>query len=230
MKVEIGYASWPRGLGRIHDLQLRQRRDLLRQLRDRLRDPAETRRREAPGPVLDHRELELVLDRVGGVHVGQGAGRVLHDAGDARATPRADARREVDARVVAHAALELPADRREIRRVGERRARAVRAVDGRDLRVRQAELRVQLLDRRVVPARDRAQVDVRERRTVEVHAAVEARQVVGDRDRRERPRHHDAALAVGELLVGQRRVRRAEVDGPRGDRPRCRRPTRSAST
>ncbi len=50
-----------------------------------------------------------------------------------------------------------------------------------------------------------------------MHPAVEARQVVGDRDRRERPRDHDAALAVRELLARQRGVRRAEVDGPCGD-------------
>ena len=60
--------------------------------------------------------------------------------------------------------LNVGADRRQV--VGEvvRRARAVGAPDGRDLRVRQVDLRVDLLDRRVVPLRDLAEVDVRDDR------------------------------------------------------------------
>src|SRR5262249_17800121 len=151
----------------------------------RSRDPAQTGRRVLAVPVEDAREAQLVLQRVRDVDVGQRTLGLRDDTGDPGATPGTDARRPL--RVDTDADLGLPLGAGGRWEVGEvvRRPGVVRAVDRRDLRARQVALRVDGLDLAVVPARDLAEVDLRQQRAVQVHDAVQTRQVVRDRGRRE---------------------------------------------
>src|SRR5207248_7558385 len=90
----------------------------------------------------------------------------------------------------------------------------------RDLQVRQGGLRVERLDRRIVPVRDLAHVDLRDHVAGEVQVRVlgklETGEVVRDRGACERPRDLDAAVARVELIGRERSVGGAEVDGARG--------------
>ena len=80
----------------------------------------------------------------------------------------------------------------------------------------QRDARVQRLDRRVVPGLDLADEDRAERRAVELQAALDAREVVGDGDRAQEHRdlHRRAAVLADRFCVFglQRRVAGAEVD------------------
>ena len=104
--------------------------------------------------------------------------------------------------------------------VGEvvRRPGAVGAVDDGDVLAGQVFARVELLDRRVVPVRDLAEVDLGEHRAAHTQKVAAGRVVVEDRGRCERPRDLQASLARSELIRCQRSVARAEVDGTPGDR------------
>src|SRR5437870_1204171 len=91
-------------------------------------------------------------------------------------------------------------------------------MDRRDLRVRQAQTRVELLDRRVVPGRDITEVDVRQHRPGEVELVSRDTGNVDDRRRgRECPGNLNAAVAAGTLALRQRSVAGAEIDIARGD-------------
>ena len=85
-----------------------------------------------------------------------------------------------------------------------------------DRRRRQRRVRVEVLDRAVVPVLDLAEVDVGDRLAVELEALVDARQVVGHGDRPEDGRDLDRrALLEPGLVVGrQRRVAGREADRP----------------
>src|SRR5207247_5315797 len=91
-------------------------------------------------------------------------------------------------------ALPLRADPREI--VGEvpGRPATVAAVDGGDLQIREADARVDLLDRACVPLRDVAEIDVREDLPGQLQAIRHSRYVVRGRRGRKRPRDLLAAL------------------------------------
>ena len=156
-------------------------------------DPAEARGRELAGGVLHRHELELVRQRERDVDVADRALRVGHDAGDDRASRCRPVRRPRGVDADAELGLPRRADLRQV--VGEvvGRARVVGSVDRRDRGRRQAHLRVQRLDRRVVPLRDVAEVDVREHRPVMCRLFGTSGEVVDDRRRRERPRDLDAA-------------------------------------
>src|SRR5262249_57783557 len=97
-------------------------------------------------------------------------------------------------------------------------AGTVGAIDGRDVRRGQVDARVQLLDLRVVPLRDLPEVDVGDHAAGQVQVVLDARQVVEDGRGGQRPRHHDAATAVRELVDGRRRVGGPEVDRAAADR------------
>ena len=80
------------------------------------------------------------------------------------------------------------------------------------------DARVLRRDRRVVPLRDLAEEDVGGRRAVELQARLHAVDVVGDRDRAEHRRDVERLAVLGrrrELLVAERRVGGAPVDGAR---------------
>src|SRR5262249_40011884 len=130
----------------------------------------------------------------------------------------ADALREVDARRAADLALPVAADRGEVVREVVRGARSVAAVDGRDVGGREVDARVDLRDRRVVPLRDLAEVDVGDDRPGQLQVVRDAGKVVHDRGGRQHPRDLDTALAGRELVGRERRVTRAEVDRARRDR------------
>ena len=156
--------------------------------------------------------------RVRDVDVADPAGRLAHGCGDAGAAARAGPAGPVDGDAGAEPRLPREADAQEV--VGEvvRRARVVGAVDGRDLLRRQRDARVELLDRRVVPGRDLAREDLRQRRAVHVQQVLRAVEVVDHRGGREGPRDLRAALAGGELVARERRVAGAEVDRAARDR------------
>src|SRR5581483_3677104 len=128
--------------GRIDDVHLVARRYGLDR-RGRGRDRAQARRDELAGPVLDAGELDAVGQRVGDVDVADRALGVLDHAREAGAATAAEAGRPADLRRVADLRLERAAHRGQV--VGEvvGGAGAVRAPDGRDLRVRQGDARVQ---------------------------------------------------------------------------------------
>ena len=167
--------------------------------------------------------MQVVRDRERGVRVADRPGRVRDRRRRRPAFPLApDAGRPVHR--LSDAELRLPggADRREV--VGEvvGRARVAGAVDGRDLQVRDRRLRIEGLDRGVVPVRDRAHVDLRDHVAGEPQVGSRGHRqpgnVVVDSGAGERPRDLDAAVARGELIRGQRRVGGAEVDRAVRDR------------
>ena len=82
----------------------------------------------------------------------------------------------------------------------------------------QRDALVELRDRGVVPLRDLPHEDLGERRAVHVQEVLDAGQVVHDRRSAERPRDLLTAVAGVELIRGERRVARAEVDGAGRDR------------
>src|SRR6185437_11253694 len=120
------------------------------------------RRRELAGAVLHREVAEVVLKSERDIGVADRAGRLRDEGGHAGAALAAVADGPVDARAPSDLRLPRRADTGEV--VGEvvRRARAVGAVGDRDLRARQADALVELLDRGVVPGRDLPHEDLRE--------------------------------------------------------------------
>src|SRR5207247_6689003 len=126
----------------------------------RSRDPAQTRGRVGAGGVLHRHELQVVLERERDVDVADRSGRVRDDAGDAGAALATLTGRPV--RVDADADLRLPAaaDGRQVVREVVGRAAVVAPVDRRDVGRGQGCLRVQRLDRGVVPLLDLPEIDL----------------------------------------------------------------------
>src|SRR5205823_4224847 len=110
--------------------------------------------------VLDVGEREAVLQRVGLLDVADRALGLLYRGGDAVVALGAGAGRPLDVLVDARAAVPRGRVVGEELREALGRARRVRAVDDRDLRVGQLEARVLAGDLRVVPGLDLAEVDV----------------------------------------------------------------------
>src|SRR5262249_48942642 len=125
-------------------------------------DVADARVDELAGGVLDRGEVQVVDERERGVDVGDRAGRVGDDACDPGGAVGTHAGPPRDG--LARPDLGLPgrADRGQV--IGEvvGRARVAGPVDRGDLEGGKVGLRVQGLDRRVVPARDLTHVDLGE--------------------------------------------------------------------
>ena len=150
-------------------------------------DAVHARHREVAGRVLDVGHRELVGERVGEADVADRPVGLGDRGGDAVVAVAADPGRELDLGRGADLRLPLGADRREV--VGERVgvAAAVAAVDRRDLGARQADARVELGDRRVVPLGDLAEVDVGEDRTAQLQPRGDTGDVVGGNRAAQRP-------------------------------------------
>src|SRR6266545_1459154 len=192
-------------------------RDALHGLR-RLLDVLQAGQHVLPGAVLDLEVREPVLDRVGDVDVREPTIGLAESGGDTGAPLRPDAGGEVDLNSLTDAALELLADLGEV--VGEvvGRPAAVTAENRRDLLVREMDALVDPLDRRRVPARDLAEVDLRENRAGHLQGIGHAFDVVRNRCPAQGPRDVDATVSLCELLLRERCVARAEVDLPGLDR------------
>src|SRR6185437_9377542 len=125
--------------------------------------------------------------------------------------------RPVDGRVAA----ELPDARRALdQELGEvlGSARRIRAVSDGDRRAGQLHTGVEGRDLRVVPLCDLGLEDARDDRRVQLQAALDAWQVVRDRDRADQDGEveHRLALEQWQIGGGDRRVRARELDDVRG--------------
>ncbi len=118
--------------------------------------------------LVDHlHRRHLVLQGVGVLDVPDGAFRLDHVVGDALVALRADACRPFDARVGADIVAPIGADLGQIVGEDERRPGTVRAMHDDDRVRRKLDIRVQLLDRRIVPLGDLAKENIGERRSIE---------------------------------------------------------------
>src|SRR5215212_1962510 len=179
------------------------------------------RRRDVlAGLVLHRRVGEVVLERVGLLDVADRALVLLDAGGDAVVALGAGARRPLDRLVDADVLLPLRRIGGEEGREELRRARLIRAVADRDVRVRELDALVLPCDGRVVPLLDRAEVDVGDGRPVELEPLGDPGEVVRDGDRAGHGGDVDrGALLRGrlDLVVVHRRVGRAEVDRAGGE-------------
>src|SRR3954453_14620880 len=172
------------------------------------------------GLVLHRGVGEVVLERVGLLDVADRALVLLDACGDAVVALGAGARRPLDRLVDADVLLPLRRISGEEGREELRRARLIRAVADRDVRVRELDARVLPRDGRVVPLLDLAEVDVGDRRPVQPEPLGDPGQVVGDGD----GAGHGGDMDRGALLCGRldlvlvhRRVGRPEVDRAGGE-------------
>src|SRR4051812_43774426 len=184
--------------------------------RSRARDVRDVRELEVPGFVLDRDGMDAGGDQVVGRDVADGTGGFRPRRGDARVAFGADAGFETDGGGVADFALPSGADFREV--VGERVrvTGPVAAEDRRDRQPWQLYAWVDLLDLRIVPFGDAAEVDAGEQLARQVQF-LHARNVESEAGGRESPRDLDTAVAGGCLFRGQRCIGGAVVDGPGGD-------------
>ena len=155
-------------------------------------------------------------DQVGGRDVADRARGCGDHGGDAGVAFGTDAGFEADRGRVADFVLPGRADLREVVGEGVGVTRAVAAVHRGDRQVGQFGFRVDLLDLRVVPVGDLAEVDAGEDLAGQVQF-LHAGDVEAEAGGGEGPGDLHAAVAGSGLFRGQRRVGGAEVDGPGGD-------------
>src|SRR6188768_1970420 len=121
---------------------------------------------------------------------------------------------EPDRGRVTHFVLPGLADLGKVVGEGVSVTRAIAAVHRRDRQIWQFGFRVDLLDLRVAPVGDLAEVDPGEDRPGEVEF-LDAGDAEAEASCAERPGNLHAVAASSRLFGGERRVRGAEVDGPR---------------
>src|SRR3989344_4468259 len=172
---------------------------------------------EPAGLVLELGVSHLVLQRVGVLHVTNGALEALDVRSNALITLAAHAGGPGNRGVVADLFLELGAELREVMREDESRTGTVRTSDDRDLLLGELEARVQFDDGRIIPFLDLSKIDVSEHRSAEFQFT---RLDAGDIDHRNDAAHDHGELYQADLVEffdSERRVRGAEVHGPGRD-------------
>jgi hypothetical protein len=182
------------------------------------RDALDLRLDEIADLVLQVRDGELVLHRVGELHVTDGAGGGLHLAGDSLVSLAAEPHRPAHAGPLAHLVFPGGAHRGQVVREHRRGPAAVAAVDDGDGLGGERRARVEGGDLGVVPGLDLTQEDSGHHLARELQRRGHTGNVVCN--------HHGAegggdvnqlGGSPPELLVGHRGVAGAEVDGPLGD-------------
>src|SRR5690606_15041578 len=173
------------------------------------------RQDEVAGAVLQGGLGQVDLLRVRLFHVADGTGQVPHEARDAFIAPGPEARRPWQGAAPASPLRPLVGDGAQVVAEGVGRSAGVRPAGDGDGQVRQVQLTVVLLNAGIVPVGDFAEEDVSEDVGSQLQARLgNAGDVVHDGDGADDGGDvDDGPLCLGQLLIGHRSVRGAEVHG-----------------
>src|ERR1035438_2377362 len=186
----------------------------------RLRDAVQVRPEVHPGGVPHETVRHFVLQRVDEFDIADRVGGLLDNAGHSLIALAPQARGPTYRSARAHLGLPLRADFGQVIGPYEGSAAAVGPMHYDDLGVRQFRAGIGLLQLRIVPLLDLAQIDSRQRFGRELQLLGDTSDVVGGyQTAQNRGEVQRLVLHLADLLVGHGHVRRAEVHGAFGELP-----------
>src|SRR5579862_1307501 len=202
------------GARRVGDRDAEVGRHVARRRRRRGRDARQARINPVARFVLQLREWNLVVERVNQLDVSDPAGRLLNQCRHAFIALAAESGWPLDRSAFARVRRPARANLRKVISENVRRAATVRSVAYHDvLPRRERRAWIQRLDLVVVPLGYFPRINVRDHRTRQAQRACKSGQIVSDYYRTHHAREvQNFAGRVGELLIGQRSVARADVN------------------